>query len=151
MTWALEEDKRLSMRRAMFPNIRDDTFIMANWNQLYKVSRPSVLLLRSYPTDSSPCAQIDPFVFRIWLNILKKHPNSILWLLRFPAPGEAHLKDTAIRWAGEEVASRIIFTDVANKNEHIHRGRIADLFLDTTEVRFQSLSTVPLVPGPLSD
>ncbi|GAA5853587.1 hypothetical protein JCM8547_002514 [Rhodosporidiobolus lusitaniae] len=112
VTWALEEDKRLQMRRAMFPSIRNDTVIFANWNQLYK---------------------IDPFIFRIWLNILKKHPNSILWLLRFPAPGEAHLKDTAIRWAGEEVASRVVFTDVANKNDHIHRGRIADLFLDTTE------------------
>lgn len=78
--------------------------------------------------------QIDPFIFRIWLSILKRFPNSILWLLRFPAPGEAHLKDTARQWAGEEVASRVVFTDVANKNEHIHRGRIADLFLDTTEV-----------------
>ncbi|GAA5914406.1 hypothetical protein JCM6882_008223 [Rhodosporidiobolus microsporus] len=112
VSWALEENKRLQMRRAMFPNIRDDTLIFANWNQLYK---------------------IDPFIFRIWLNILKQHPNSILWLLRFPAPGEAHLKDTAVRWAGEEVANRVVFTDVANKNDHIHRGRIADLFLDTTE------------------
>ncbi|GAA6022980.1 hypothetical protein JCM10207_007738 [Rhodosporidiobolus poonsookiae] len=112
VSWALEEDKRMQMRRAMFPNIRDDTIIFANWNQLYK---------------------IDPYIFRIWLNILRQHPNSILWLLRFPAPGEAHLKDTALKWAGEEVASRVIFTDVANKNEHIHRGRIADLFLDTTE------------------
>lgn len=39
-----------------------------------------------------------------------------------------------MRWAGKEVADRVIFTDVANKNDHIHRGRIADLFLDTTEV-----------------
>ncbi|BGO93075.1 hypothetical protein NBRC10512_003260 [Rhodotorula toruloides] len=111
-TWALEEAKRLQMRRQMFPNLRDDTVIFANWNQLYK---------------------IDPFIFRIWLEILKKHPNSVLWLLRFPAPGEAHLKETALRWAGKEVADRVIFTDVANKNDHIHRGRIADLFLDTTE------------------
>ncbi|GAA5872460.1 hypothetical protein JCM16303_004528 [Sporobolomyces ruberrimus] len=110
--WAIEEDKRWKMRKEMFPAIRDDTVIFANWNQLYK---------------------IDPFIFRIWLSILKRFPNSILWLLRFPAPGEAHLKDTARQWAGEEVASRVVFTDVANKNEHIHRGRIADLFLDTTE------------------
>ncbi|GAA6000119.1 hypothetical protein JCM5350_004281, partial [Sporobolomyces pararoseus] len=110
--WAHEEEKRWKMRKEIFPDIRDDTVIFANWNQLYK---------------------IDPFIFRIWLSILKRFPNSILWLLRFPAPGEAHLKDTARQWAGEDIASRIIFTDVANKNEHIHRGRIADLFLDTTE------------------
>ncbi|GJN91794.1 hypothetical protein Rhopal_004817-T1 [Rhodotorula paludigena] len=110
--WALEEHKRWQMRKQMFPSIRDDTIIFANWNQLYK---------------------IDPFIFRIWLSILKQHPNSILWLLRFPAPGEAHLKETAALWAGQDVADRVVFTDVANKNEHIHRGRIADLFLDTTE------------------
>lgn len=57
-----------------------------------------------------------------------------MWLLRFPVPGEAHLKETAIRWAGQAVADRIIFTDVVQKYEHIQRGRIADLFLDTTEV-----------------
>ncbi|GAA6060386.1 hypothetical protein JCM10212_004639 [Sporobolomyces blumeae] len=110
--WAIEEDKRWAMRRQMFPDIRDDTVIFANWNQLYK---------------------IDPFIYKIWLSILKRFPNSILWLLRFPAPGEAHLKETARQWAGDEVANRVVFTDVANKNEHIHRGRIADLFLDTTE------------------
>lgn len=35
--WALEEDKRWKMRKDMFPDIRDDTIIFANWNQLYKV------------------------------------------------------------------------------------------------------------------
>ncbi|GAA5882402.1 hypothetical protein JCM3774_004299 [Rhodotorula dairenensis] len=110
--WAIEEHKRWQMRRQMFPQLRDDTVIFANWNQLYK---------------------IDPFIFRLWLSILQKHPNSILWLLRFPAPGEQHLKETALRWAGQDVADRVVFTDVANKNEHIQRGRIADLFLDTTE------------------
>lgn len=72
----------------------------------------------------------------MWLEILKKHENSILWLLKFPSPGEAHLKETALRWDGQSVADRIVFTSVVNKNEHIQRGRIADLFLDTTEVRY---------------
>lgn len=35
--FAIEEDKRWRLRKRMFPNIRDDTFIFANWNQLYKV------------------------------------------------------------------------------------------------------------------
>ena len=47
---------------------------------------------------------------------------------------EAHLKEMALKWAGPEIADRVIFTDVAQKDDHIHRGRIADLFLDTTEV-----------------
>lgn len=69
----------------------------------------------------------------MWLQILAKVPNAILWLLRFPAAGEPHLLRTANEWAGPSVASRVIFTDVAPKQIHIHRGRIADLFLDTPE------------------
>ena len=38
-----------------------------------------------------------------------------------------------MRWVGAEVASRIIFTDVAPKHQHISRARICDLFLDTPE------------------
>ncbi|KAH9825337.1 UDP-N-acetylglucosaminyltransferase [Melampsora americana] len=110
--WAEEEVRRWKMRREMFPDLSDDTVIFANFNQLYKV---------------------DPVIFKYWLEILASVPNSILWLLRFPAPGEPHLKLTAEKWAGMEVASRIRFTDVAPKALHIQRGRIADLFLDSTE------------------
>lgn len=60
-------------------------------------------------------------------------PNSILWLLRFPDLGETHLRHTAHQWASPEVASRIIFTDVAPKHQHIARARVCDLFLDTPE------------------
>lgn len=56
-----------------------------------------------------------------------------MWLLRFPDLGESNLRRTARLWAGEEVASRILFTDVAPKNLHISRARICDLFLDTPE------------------
>jgi len=60
-------------------------------------------------------------------------PKAVLWLLRFPEPGEANLQRTAQAWAGEEVARRIVFTDVAPKQEHIARARVCDLFLDTPE------------------
>ena len=36
-------------------------------------------------------------------------------------------------WAGPEVASRVMFTDVAQKHQHIARARVCDLFLDTPE------------------
>ncbi len=36
-------------------------------------------------------------------------------------------------WVGAEVASRVIFTDVAPKHQHISRARICDVFLDTPE------------------
>lgn len=38
-----------------------------------------------------------------------------------------------MRWVGTEVASRIVFTDVAPKHQHISRARVCDLFLDTPE------------------
>lgn len=69
----------------------------------------------------------------MWLRILSRIPNAVLWLLRFPDLGEINLRHTARHWAGPEVASRIIFTDVAAKREHISRARICDLFLDTPE------------------
>ena len=110
--WASEELKRYAMRRELFPTLPDDYVIFADFNQLYKC---------------------DPMLFRLWLRILQRVPKSILWLLRFPAAGEHHLLREARQYAGDEVASRVIFTDVAPKHIHIHRGRIADLFLDTTE------------------
>ncbi|TKY86779.1 hypothetical protein EX895_004419 [Sporisorium graminicola] len=110
--WASEELKRYAMRRELFPNLPDDYVIFADFNQLYKC---------------------DPMLFKLWLRILTRVPKSILWLLRFPAAGEHHLLREARQYAGDEVASRVIFTDVAPKHIHVHRGRIADLFLDTTE------------------
>lgn len=82
---------------------------------------------------SANCSQIEPTTFRTWLRILDKVPKAILWLLRFPDLGESNLKATAREWAGESVASRIWFTDVAPKHLHISRARVCDLFLDTPE------------------
>ncbi|KAG0747849.1 hypothetical protein G6F57_007483 [Rhizopus arrhizus] len=112
LLWAIEEEKRWKMRHEVFPNLPDDVIIFANFNQLYK---------------------LEPGTFRLWLRILERIPNSILWLLRFPPAGEHHLKSCAAEWAGPQVAQRVIFTDVAPKHIHIHRGRIADIFLDTPE------------------
>lgn len=112
VTWEEEQARRWKMRKELFPNIPDDTIILGNFNQLYK---------------------IDPSTFRMWLRILSNVPKAFLWLLRFPELGECNLKKTARLWAGEEVASRIIFTDVAPKQQHISRARVCDMFLDTPE------------------
>ncbi|KAI9598712.1 glycosyl transferase family 41-domain-containing protein [Syncephalis fuscata] len=124
--WSHEEDRRWRMRRQVFPGLRDDVVVFANFNQLYK---------------------IDPCIFRAWLRILASVPNSILWLLRFPVAGEQHILNTAEEWAGKEIASRIVFTDVAAKQIHIHRGRVADLFLDTPECNGHTTSTDILWSG----
>ncbi|KAF4974067.1 hypothetical protein FZEAL_8994 [Fusarium zealandicum] len=112
ITWEQEQKRRWKMRRELFPTLADDTIIMGNFNQLYK---------------------IEPTTFRSWLRILAQVPKAVLWLLRFPELGEANLRRTAKTWAGAEVASRLIFTDVAPKSQHISRARVCDLFLDTPE------------------
>ncbi|KAL2352478.1 glycosyl transferase family 41-domain-containing protein [Cryomyces antarcticus] len=112
LNWEEEQKRRWEMRKGLFPQLPDDAVIFGNFNQLYK---------------------IDPTTFRTWLRILAHVPNAVLWLLRFPDLGESHLRKTALDWAGAEVASRVLFTDVAPKSTHIARARVCDLVLDTPE------------------
>ncbi|XP_033116203.1 UDP-N-acetylglucosamine--peptide N-acetylglucosaminyltransferase 110 kDa subunit-like isoform X2 [Anneissia japonica] len=86
----------------------DDAIVYCNFNQLYK---------------------IDPSTLSMWVSIIQKVPNSVLWLLRFPAVGEAHLTATAQQMGLP--AGRVIFSNVAPKEEHVRRGQLADVCLDT--------------------
>ncbi|AQK70964.1 putative UDP-N-acetylglucosamine--peptide N-acetylglucosaminyltransferase SEC [Zea mays] len=110
----------------------EDKFIFACFNQLYKM---------------------DPEIFDTWCNILKRVPNSALWLLRFPAAGETRVRAYA---AARGVRSdQIVFTDVAMKNEHIRRSALADLFLDTPLCNAHTTGTdilwagLPMITLPL--
>ncbi|KAM3708571.1 hypothetical protein ACB098_02G107600 [Castanea mollissima] len=110
----------------------EDKFIFACFNQLYKM---------------------DPDIFNTWCNILKRVPNSALWLLRFPAAGEMRLRNYAAQQGVQP--DQIIFTDVAMKNEHIRRSALADLFLDTPLCNAHTTGTdvlwagLPMVTLPL--
>lgn len=117
--WQCHLASRHKLRREIFPSISDKGVILGNFNQLYK---------------------IDPNTFAMYLRILQRVPNAILWLLRFPDVGETNLKDFARKWAGEEVASRVVFTDVASKGQHILRASVVDLFLDTPECNAHTTS-----------
>lgn len=63
------------------------------------------------------------------LQILKRVPKSVVWLLRFPAHGEANILAQAQQLGVG--AGRIIFSNVAAKEEHVRRGQLADVCLDT--------------------
>ncbi|KAL5566813.1 hypothetical protein UlMin_029977 [Ulmus minor] len=110
----------------------EDKFIFACFNQLYKM---------------------DPEIFNSWCNILKRVPNSALWLLRFPAAGEMRLRAYAAAQGVQP--DQIIFTDVAMKGEHIRRSSLADLFLDTPLCNAHTTGTdilwagLPMVTLPL--
>lgn len=73
--------------------------------------------------------KIDPDTLERWCSILQRVPKSVLWLLRFPPAGEVRLLAEAA--ARGVPAGRIVFTDVVGKDDHIHRSRLADIFLDT--------------------
>eukprot|EP00213_Chloropicon_mariensis_P007060 CAMPEP_0197476648 /NCGR_PEP_ID=MMETSP1309-20131121/9243_1 /TAXON_ID=464262 /ORGANISM="Genus nov. species nov., Strain RCC998" /LENGTH=1051 /DNA_ID=CAMNT_0043017065 /DNA_START=357 /DNA_END=3509 /DNA_ORIENTATION=- len=78
---------------------------------------------------SNQLYKYDPETFRTWCNILKRVPDSVLWLLRFPPEGEMNIRAEAAKLGiGEE---RIIFTNVVQKDLHIKRSGLADVFLDT--------------------
>ena len=110
--WRVEQQRRWALRKQLFPSLSDSAVILGNFNQLYK---------------------IDPSTFRMYLRMLAAIPNAILWLLRFPDLGEQNLISYAREWAGAEIASRLVFTDVAPKGLHITRASVVDLFLDTPE------------------
>ncbi|CAN0892128.1 Probable UDP-N-acetylglucosamine--peptide N-acetylglucosaminyltransferase SEC [Linum grandiflorum] len=109
-----------------------DKFIFACFNQLYKM---------------------DPEIFNTWCNILKRVPNSALWLLRFPAAGEMRLRAYAAAQGVQP--DQIIFTDVAMKQKHIRRSALADLCLDTPLCNAHTTGTdvlwagLPMVTLPL--
>eukprot|EP00968_Pinguiococcus_pyrenoidosus_P022519 scaffold3283_cov237-Pinguiococcus_pyrenoidosus.AAC.6 len=88
--------------------VPDDAFVFGNFNQLYK---------------------LDPETFETWCNILKRVPNSLLWLLRFPPAGEKNIRAAARSHGIRD--EQIHFTDVSPKDEHIRRGHLVDLFVDT--------------------
>jgi protein O-GlcNAc transferase len=89
-------------------NLSENAVVFCNFNQLYK---------------------IDPPTLESWIRILKRIPNGVLWLLRFPAAGEANVLATAAKLGLPQ--GKIIFSNVATKEEHVRRGRLADLCLDT--------------------
>ena len=86
----------------------EDAVIYCNFNQLYK---------------------IDPTTLESWAVILQNVPNSYLWLLRFPAAGEQNIINSIMKLGLPR--GRVIFSSVAPKEEHVRRGRLADLCLDT--------------------
>ncbi|XP_037728327.1 UDP-N-acetylglucosamine--peptide N-acetylglucosaminyltransferase 110 kDa subunit isoform X4 [Drosophila subpulchrella] len=92
-------------RQYMLP---DDAIVYCNFNQLYK---------------------IDPQTLESWVEILKNVPKSVLWLLRFPAVGEQNIKKTVSDFGVSP--DRVIFSNVAAKEEHVRRGQLADVCLDT--------------------
>jgi len=73
--------------------------------------------------------KIEPVMFDVWMNILARVPDSVLWLL-------AHSRETTTnlrREAGSRGidSTRLVFAEKLPKELHLSRHRHAGLFLDT--------------------
>lgn len=83
-------------------------FVFGSFNQVYK---------------------IDKVIFSLWMNILKRVPNSVLWLLEQFPECVLNLKDEAKRHGVDP--DRIIFSKHMPKHNHLGRLKLTDLGLDT--------------------
>lgn len=118
----------------------EDAIVYCNFNQLYKIDPPTLQMWANVSlTDLRTTKQICLFGcclfstlfqnFSPFRQILKRVPNSVLWLLRFPAVGEPNIQQYAQNMGLP--SSRTIFSPVAPKEEHVRRGQLADVCLDT--------------------
>lgn len=86
----------------------DDRLVMACFNVAYK---------------------IDPQSFAAWCEVLRKVPDSVLWLLDTNTTARRNLSDQAKRHGLSP--DRLFFAPFANKPDHLARLTLADMALDT--------------------
>lgn len=73
--------------------------------------------------------KIEPAVFGAWMEILKRVPDAVLWLLPFTSDAARNLHAAAQRHG--IAPERIIFAPFLPRAEHLSRMALADLSLDT--------------------
>ena len=73
--------------------------------------------------------KIDPQVFKIWMRLLKKKPNSVLWLVMSNKASKVNLIKQAQKQGVN--AERLIFSEKVEHKKYLAQFQQADLFLDT--------------------
>uniref|UniRef100_Q3ASM2 protein O-GlcNAc transferase n=1 Tax=Chlorobium chlorochromatii (strain CaD3) TaxID=340177 RepID=Q3ASM2_CHLCH len=74
--------------------------------------------------------KLEPHVFSLWMEILSKVPNSVLWLI----DGEESGSNERLRAVAQEAGiapERLVFAKKRSHEEYLALYRLADLFLDT--------------------
>lgn len=117
------EISKLEVKRSDY-HLPEDKLILCSFNQMHKITQK---------------------LFSQWVNILKKCPNTVLWL--YTPIQEA--KDNILRFIESESLSksRVIFADRVPKNEHLARLPLADLALDTLGYNGHTTTTDALFSG----
>ena len=74
--------------------------------------------------------KINPEIFDLWINILKKVPGSVLWLTSRNEKFRENIYKEASQKGLDK--NRLIFTEIIKeKEDHLERLKLADIFLDT--------------------
>ncbi|WP_319525219.1 tetratricopeptide repeat protein [uncultured Desulfosarcina sp.] len=76
--------------------------------------------------------KIDADVFAVWMNILRRCQETVLWMMAHSATMKKNLRMAAKRQAVDP--NRLIFAEKIPKNKHLARLSLADLVLDTISV-----------------
>ena len=89
--------------------------------------------------------KITPKVFDVWMRLLERVDDSVLWLLQDNAAAARNLRREAERRG--VAAWRLIFAARMKQDEHLARQRLADLFLDTLPVNAHTTASDALWAG----
>ena len=110
-TYMPTDDSRLLSQKHMNRSdmgLPDDAFVFCCFNNNYKIS---------------------PNEFDIWMRLLTKVENSVLWLRQSNQSSNINMKNEAQKRKVDP--SRLVFADKISMDEHLARQRFADLFVDT--------------------
>lgn len=89
--------------------------------------------------------KIDPVVFGVWMRLLHRVPNSVLWLPRH-ALSEPYLLSEA-RACGIDPQRLVFASRLPSKTDHLNRQRLADLYLDTPVYNAHTTAVEALLVG----
>jgi predicted O-linked N-acetylglucosamine transferase (SPINDLY family) len=104
----------------------EDVFVFCCFNNTYKIQPPT---------------------FALWMRILKRVPNSVLWLIKDNEQAESNLKAQAVLRGVD--SSRLVFAKRMGLPSHLERHRHAHLFLDTLPYNAHTTASDALWSGLL--
>ncbi|MDA9074374.1 tetratricopeptide repeat protein, partial [Amylibacter sp.] len=102
----------------------DDAFVFCCFNNNYKIS---------------------PAEFDIWMRLLTKVENSVLWVRQSNQFSHINMKNEAQKRKVDP--SRLVFADIVPMDEHLARQRLANLFVDTFSFNAHTTATEALWAG----
>jgi len=74
--------------------------------------------------------KINPPIFKVWMDLLKEVPGSVLWLMKLNDGAHVNLTNSAVAH-GVDPARIVYATRLPKIEDHLARYRLADIFLDT--------------------